>query len=357
MLSYFIKYSFFIYKLQFRNKQTTAEESKNEESKISETTVAPEVSKPRNSEYKPRGTYSARTRKSTLNPSSTATTASGQITEKPIFKYNRKFKAPSTESPKTDVIKSKSVEPSNTIKKPFIRPPVYSRKFKGKSTSGVEISSTESAKSENVANIPQRTVLPRTSYYSRLRNNVKNETTSTTESFKEATSETVTKKSEETVDTPLVFALLNNSEDGEALRIDTQPENNDNHMFIISVTSKESLENNTNEVTNMAEESENMPIVNVSPTISSRLDSDKYKYHANYKDQNSTNDIGKEKGSSTVFPPVRNLQTRKYGRNRKSKDSSSDNTATTPKPRERSIRKFSESFSKTTEASNNGVSI
>lgn len=274
------------------------------------------------------------------------------------MKYSRKFKASTTESPKADIIKSKPVEPSNALKKSFVRPPVYSRKFKGTPASSTETSSTESAKIENSVNIPQKTVLPRTSYYSRLRSNIKNDGTSTTESFNEENPEPASKKTEGTVETPLVFALLNHSEDGEAVRIDSQPENKNNDLFFISVTSKESLENNTNnEVTDMAEESENMPIVNVSPTISSRIDTDKYKYHANFKDQNSTNDVEKGKWSSTVFPPVRNLQTRKYGRNRnKSKDGKEDVQVTSPKPRERSIRKFSESFSKTTEASTNGVS-
>lgn len=313
------------------------------------------MSRPRNSEYKPRGTYSARARKSTSSPSSTtASTVSGQSTEKPAFKYSRKFKAPSTESPKIEV-KSKPVELSSNLKKTFVRPPVYSRKFKGKTST--EASSTESVKIENPS-FTKKTVLPRTSYYSRLRNNVKNEVSSTTEAVVEVTPESEPKTTVESVDAPLVIALLNNSEDRKTARIDDQPENNDNLMFLISVTSKESLENNTNnDVINTAEESENMPILNVSPSASSRLDSDKYKYHATFKDQNSTNDIEKEKGSSTVFPPVRNLQTRKYGRSRvKSKDGKSDVVVTSPKPRERSIRKFSESFSKTTEASTNGVS-
>ncbi|KAF9413410.1 hypothetical protein HW555_008347 [Spodoptera exigua] len=342
---------------RFRNKQTAAEEQKNddkEDTKGAETTVAPEVSKPRNSEYKPRGTYSARARKSTSSPSSTtASTISGQSTEKPTYKYNRKFKAPSTETPKAEV-NSKPVELSNNLKKTFVRPPVYSRKLKGKTST--EASSTETVKIENPS-FTKKMVLPRTSYYSRLRNNVKNELSSTTEAVVEITPESVPTTTSETVDVPLVIALLNNSEDRKTARIDAQPENNDNHMFLISVTSKESTENNTNnDIINTAEESENMPILNVSPTASSRLDSDKYRYHANYKDQNSTNDLDKEKGSSTVIPPVRNLQTRKYGRSRvKSKDGKSDVAVTSPKPRERSIRKFSESFSKTTEASTNGI--
>ncbi|CAB3220829.1 unnamed protein product [Arctia plantaginis] len=343
---------------RWRTKQA-AEEPKVDNivnSKTVETTPAPEVS--RSQTYKPRGTYAPRNRKSTFTPSSTRTTTSGESSsEKSSFKYSRKLKVSTTELPKLDSVKSKSVESSQEIKKPFVRPPFNLRKSKGKNESKLVTSNETTISGNRIRKESlkplQRPTLPRTSFYTKTRNlKTKNDISSTMDPLKEETTEAINKKSEENVETPFVFALLNNS---EAVRIDTQPENKDNHMFLIAVTSKESLENTTsNEVTNTAEESENKPVVNVLPIVSTKQESDRYKYHSNYKDQNLKNTDNKEKTSSTVYPLVRNLQTRKYGRNRTKSVTNKDVVVTSPKTF-RTVRKFSESFSKTTEASNNGI--
>lgn len=317
------------------------------------------MSRPQTSEYKPRGNYGPRNRKLAFTPSSTQTTPPGESSsEKSNFKYNRKFKTSTTESPRLDSVKNTSIESTQVLKKPFVRPPFYSRKSKGK-TEPKLVSSTERVISGNRIRKEsvkpfQRPTLPRTSFYTKTRNlKTKNEISSTIDPPKEETTEIIIKKSENVVETPLVFALLNNS---EAVRVDTQPENKDNHMFLIAVTSKESLENTTsNELSNTAEESENLPVVNVFPAVSTKQDSDRYKYHSNYKEQKFTNSNNKETSSSIVVPLVRNLQTKKYGRNRAKSVTSEDVVVTTPKTF-RTITKFSESFSKTTEASNNGVS-
>lgn len=234
--------------------------------------------------------------------------------------------------------------------------PSYQRKSYPKKNTTTEVPITEprSRNSSIISSAPTiRSALPRTSYYNRSRNNrnnVSSSTTSTTESTEEIISEKdiAQNKKVDTIDMPLIFTLLKNPVNVEEKG---KSKEEDKEMFVIAVTSKESQDNGMlkenllNDVSNTAEESENNPIYNTSPTI---------KYHANYKDLDVTISDNEQQLSSTV-PPVKNIQTRKYARKRtKTFDQYEDLEA--PNPREKGIRKLSEPYSKTTEASTNGVS-
>lgn len=126
-----------------------------------------------------------------------------------------------------------------------------------------------------------------------------------------------------------------------------------NDMFLITVNSKESAEQNiANDVISAPEESENKPIIEDFATTA--------KYHAIYKDPETNNKLDNtEYVTVSTTPAVRNIKTVKSSRTRVKSYDIDEETAKviTPRTRDRSSRKYSESFSKTTEASTNGVSI
>lgn len=184
--------------------------------------------------------------------------------------------------------------------------------------------------------------LPRTSYYSRLRNNGASSTFSTSPSVQEVTESMAEadKKTENIGDSPLIFT------NNHTNMSEFDKEGSGNHKFIITVNSKESVENGTdNEIISKMEESQSKSVINVITTTQ--------RYHATYKDKNNDADSEeKEKTTVTTVPPIRNIQTRKYSRKLlKRRD------PTTPRSKERNLKKYSDTFSKTTEASSNGVSI
>lgn len=311
-------------------------------------TTLPEVTTAKTPEYKPRGTYSSRNKKSTVIASTTEALSTDQNNEK-SQKSIRKFKfSATTELPKTEnVVENKRVEPNGLFKKPLNRPS-FTRKYSIKGTTSTEVS----VDTEAVTTGP---TLSKTSSYSRFRNfrnDATPKTLSSTESFREVTQDSAQKKNENSVDSPLIFSLLGNSDKSSNKVTDVK---NNRLIRKKDSNSKDSLENPLNEVSNMAEESENISVINVLPTILSRMDSDKHKYHANYKDVNPTNAEVTER-SSTVIPLVRNLKTRKYSRKRV-KARLNNTEATTQQARDRNINKYSEAFSKTTEPTSNGVSI
>lgn len=240
----------------------------------------------------------------------------------------------------------------------MVRPSYYSRRNGAKNTitsSEVPIV-IEGGTSEQSQSIEtsSRATLPKTSYYSRLRNKVKNDvqTNSTVETVTEEVVQIpAEKKIESSVDMPLIFSLLENRNQDEtttkiSIGSETKEPEKEKQMFIIAVSSKESAENSTeNDVVNKVEESEVKPVFNYVQTA---------KYHATLKNQES--DVSQSK--EPVTPPIRNIQTRKYGRKRtKPKEVTGDVPEVTPKSRDRNSRKFSDSYSKTTEPSTNGVSI
>ncbi|CAH2063777.1 unnamed protein product, partial [Iphiclides podalirius] len=161
---------------------------------------------------------------------------------------------------------------------------------------------------------------------------------------------TADKKIENTVEMPLIFTLINKP--NKNITADNGYEYNQNDHkgeFLIAVSSKESQENKVeNEIIAKGEESENKPIINVFATTQ--------KYHSNYKDQNL---IDGEKGSTPATPAIRNIQTRKYSRKITKTKDKVESTSVNPvtKAKEKTLRKYSDTFSKTTEASNNGITI
>lgn len=203
---------------------------------------------------------------------------------------------------------------------------------------------------------PSKTLLPKTSYYSRLRNKSRIElSTSTTEAVTEVTKDekTADSKKEDFVDMPLIFSLLKTptlTKTENETTISVIQEQKGKKMFIIAVTSKESPEQSTeNEVSSRSEEIINK--VNSDETLIS-------KFHATYKNHAVVN-VTENKSSAPVevTPAIRNIQTRKYSRPHSATANPNEEAPeVTPKPRERYLRKFSDTYSKTTEPSTNGVS-
>ncbi|XP_045534081.1 uncharacterized threonine-rich GPI-anchored glycoprotein PJ4664.02-like isoform X4 [Papilio machaon] len=330
---------------------TTENDVKNGDEKLSDSPL--DSPKLKSEEYKLRGTYSSRPRKVKTENLKTTTTTSSPNAVKTSYKYTRKLRT-TTSSP----VDFKSSESPRKFKRfesgqspQTASRPLYSRTKIGKNIDkpAETVTDDSSRNNLNTSVLNNSVKLPRTSYYSRLRNNVKNGITTTAESantdinnpFKAA------KKTENTAETPLIYTMLNKQTKAmsEETNSDTKGE------FLLAVSSKESQENNveTDPVTN-AEESENMPVINVFSTTQ--------KYHANYKDQGLGNDRQKnEYVATSATPVIRNIQTRKYTRkifkSKENVESSSVNPVS--KSKERALRKYSDTFSKTTEASTNGI--
>lgn len=269
------------------------------------------------------------------------------------YKFSRKQKIGTTETTNVDnSLKTKRVENnSNLLKKPVIRSSLYSRRNVSKNFSvNSEVPKrVEIDRSDKSLAFKSKPTLPRTSYYSRVRSNLINKTLSTNSSMHSTTEEILTvekvkEKVENTAELPLIYTNTNSvviEKDNKDSEI-----NNDSNNFIITVNSRESTENNTlNEDVDKTEDSGNKPSQNVISTTQ--------KYHATYKD--SSNGVSlQNREKVTVAPPIRNIQTTKYGR--KPLKRKEDLPHVTPKPIVRSSRKYSDTFSKTTEASSNGVS-
>lgn len=207
---------------------------------------------------------------------------------------------------------------------------------------------------------PSKTSLPKTSYYSRLRNKSRNDlSTSTTEAVTVVpeVEKPAESKAEDSVDMPLIFSLLKSPNPTESenetsingVKKQKEPVKG-KKMFIIAVTSKESQEQSTeNEVSSRSEETVN--IVTSDEIMAT-------KYHATYKSHAAGN-VSESKDSVPLeaTPVIRNIQTRKYSRQRTATANSNEEAPeVTRKPRERYLTKFSDTYSKTTEPSTNGVS-
>ncbi|XP_038213121.1 mucin-17-like isoform X10 [Zerene cesonia] len=292
------------------------------------TSTTTEQSKSRSSAYRPRGSYLPRNKKVNSTPSDISSTSASPSTERQ-YKFSRKFKSV-TNAPNTDVVlKTKRVDNSIT-KKPVIRSSLFSRKNDPPNNATV-IPLNENRKRDRVQSanyFKVRRTLPSTSYYSRQRNNI----SSTTETNTVVDTETAIadKKTENSNDLPLIFTYLNNP-----------PKSTNKH----NESEKFSRENSTeNEIINKAEESENKIIVNTEVTTQ--------KYHANYKGDTEPN----QKSVTSATPAIRNIQTRKYGRKPiKTRDQALNSSPVIFKTKERNVRKYSDTFSKTTEAPGNSI--
>ncbi|XP_072941586.1 uncharacterized protein [Epargyreus clarus] len=317
---------------------------------VTETTVAPPKNK--SAEYRPRGTYTPRNRKASSFTSS-STSAPLLNTEKP-YKFSRKFnKISTTTTPRSEnSLKNKRADTTSTVKKPLARSSYYSRKFTvapNLSTQAPAATNNDTSQNTSVVTPKTRGTLPRTAFYSRLRNKVsKKEITSSVEPSKNLNAEVIAeKKSENTAEMPIILTMFSGTSKDVNLQEDNKNKGND--PFIISVTSTESQENSKdNEVVNRIDETEKKPVINVVSTTQ--------KYHAHYNDKNSENiSEQKEKVITGATPPIRNIQTRKYGRKPAKAKDHEEIVFTTPKSREKSLRKYSDTFSKTTEPSTNVI--
>lgn len=194
--------------------------------------------------------------------------------------------------------------------------------------------------------------LPRTSYYSRQRNN-KVSASSTEEPLKESNSvaDTADRKNEDNADMPLIFTLLKPTDAPESNKVENvnQTEKALN-TFVLAVTSKESQETSTeNEMTsNTIDKAGSKPIVDIYSTP---------KYHATYTVPQSINGEEKEIDDTGSLLPIKNIPARKFGRAKTNARSQSNDVPNDLPTRERGSGKFTDTFSKPTEASTNGASI
>lgn len=338
--------------LQLRSKLNVEEES-NKEDKPEQSTATPRVSSTRQPDHKYRSSYSTRNRKfSTQSTSTTAANTIDQNTEKPVYKFNRKLKL-STESPvNTPKVNIKRMETNNLLKRTLNRTP-YSRRNVSKSDlvppsndSNLNIGSALESIAKHKAS------LPRTSYYSRQRNN-KVSASSTEEPLKESNNvaDTADRKKEDNADMPLIFTLLKPTDAPESNKVENvnQTEKALN-TFVLAVTSKESQESSTeNEMTsNTIDKAESTPIVDIYSTP---------KYHATYTVPQSINGEEKEIDDTGSLLPIKNIPVRKFGRAKTNARSQSNDVPNDLPTRERGSGKFTDAFSKPTEASTNGASI
>lgn len=282
-----------------------------------------------------------------------STTVGSSTARTTAYKFNRKNKS-TTELPSSEVIikPTRRPESSSLVKK--VRPASFSRR--NKTTSNTETSMADNDKTESSIE-KNKSTLPKTSYYSRLRNKSRNEaSTSTTEASIEVikVETTVESKKDNPVDMPLIFSLLKSPTPTESetsvngIQEKKEP-GKGKKMFIIAVTSKETQEQSTeNEVSSRSEEIVN--IVSSDEMMNS-------KFHATYKNHTAVNSSKNKGESQEVTPSIRNIRTRKYSRQRTATANTNEEASeATPRSRERNLRKFSDTYSKTTEASTNGVS-
>ena len=346
---------FYITNFQLRSK-INLEENKNEsrinDTQQEETTPAPKQFRPKSSEYRLRGSYIPRSKKSSTFSSSTdSLTAVSPVTQR-SYKFSRKQKIGTTETINVDnSVKSKRIENSNNnnnlFKKPVIRSSLYTRRnlTRNFSVNSEVPKRVEIDRSDKSFTLKPKSILSRTSYYSRVRSNSINKTLPTNSSVQSTTEEilTVEKKVEDTAELPLIYTNANSA---TTVRngIKDNEYKNDNQNFVITVNNKESTENDTlNDEVDKIEE--NKPPLNVISTTQ--------KYHATYKD-NSNDILLQNREKVTAVPSIRNIQTRKYGR--KTSRRKEDVSSVTTKSIVKSSRKYGDTFSKTTEPSSNGVS-
>lgn len=289
---------------------------------------------------------------SSISSSTISTTSFRSVAQRP-YKYSRKQKIVTTETPEVDnSLKSKRLESNNNLfKKPVLRSSLYSRRNFSKN---VNVSSEvpkiiEIDRSDKSPSFKPKQILPRTSYYSRLKNKTESKNVTTDASIQATTEEIkiAEKKEENTAEISLIYTNSNSAAKIDEKNDKDNEHKNENQNFIITVNSKESLENSTaNEIISKADENGTKPMNNIINTTQ--------KYHATYKDTNKDISL-QNREIITVTPPIRNIQTRKNGR--KPSKRREEISIVTPKPTARSLRKYSDTFSKTTEPSSNGVSI
>ncbi|XP_022124449.2 mucin-3A isoform X6 [Pieris rapae] len=327
-------------KLRIEEKNKKADEQEALSLGSTSTTTTSEAPKPRSIPFRPRGTYLSRSKKPNVTKSTTENIsyASRPSLENP-YKFSKRIKS-STEPSMTDItLKTKRLD--SLPKKQVIRSSLFSRKNDPVNKNITVIPLNENRKHDRVqsgSNFKARRTLPNTTYYSRLRNNTKLYMTETSYVEKNTETPIADKKVGNSADMPLIFTYLN----GPGLSDKLQP-SIENTAPVLN--SKESQENSTeNEIVNKAEESENKLIINTDVTTP--------KYHANYKEN-----MQSEKAITSATPAIRNIKTRKYARKQeKGKDQETNTPSVIFKSKDRNVRKYGDTFSKTTESPANSIS-
>ncbi|XP_045519074.1 mucin-17-like isoform X2 [Pieris brassicae] len=326
-------------KLRIEEQSKKADEQEALSLGLTTTTTTAESTKPRSIPFRPRGTYLSRSKKPNATKSTTENinNVTRPSLENP-YKFSKRIKS-STEPSRTDnTLKTKRLD--TMPKKQVIRSSLFSRKNDPVNKNITVIPLNENRKHDRVqsgSNVKGRRTLPNTRYYSRLRNNTKLYLTETSYLEKNTETPIADKKVGNSADVPLIFTYLN----GPSLSDKLKP-TIENTAPVLN--SKESQENSTeNEIVNKAEESENKLIINTDVTTP--------KYHANYKEN-----MQREKVITSATPAIRNIKTRKYARKQeKAKDQGTNTPSVIFKSRDRNVRKYGDTFSKTTESPANSI--
>ncbi|XP_047519556.1 uncharacterized protein LOC125059248 isoform X22 [Pieris napi] len=321
-------------KLQNEEKSKKGDEQEALSLGLTSTTTTSEAPKSRSIPFRPRGTYLSRSKKPNATKSTTENinNATRPSLENP-YKFSKRILS-STEPSRTDItLKTKRLD--SLPKKQVIRSSLFSRKNDPVNKNITVIPLNENRKHDRVQsgnNLKARRTLPSTTYYSRLRNNTKLYLTETSYIEKNTETPIADKKVGNSADMPLIFTYLN----GPSLSDKLQPTKAAENTAPV-LKGKEMQENSTeNEILNKAEESENKLIINTDITTP--------KYHANYKEN-----IQSEKAITSATPEIRNIKTRKYARKQEKAKVQGTNTPSF-KSKDRNVRKYGDTFSKTTES-------
>ncbi|XP_047519548.1 uncharacterized threonine-rich GPI-anchored glycoprotein PJ4664.02-like isoform X14 [Pieris napi] len=327
-------------KLQNEEKSKKGDEQEALSLGLTSTTTTSEAPKSRSIPFRPRGTYLSRSKKPNATKSTTENinNATRPSLENP-YKFSKRILS-STEPSRTDItLKTKRLD--SLPKKQVIRSSLFSRKNDPVNKNITVIPLNENRKHDRVQsgnNLKARRTLPSTTYYSRLRNNTKLYLTETSYIEKNTETPIADKKVGNSADMPLIFTYLN----GPSLSDKLQPTKAAENTAPV-LKGKEMQENSTeNEILNKAEESENKLIINTDITTP--------KYHANYKEN-----IQSEKAITSATPEIRNIKTRKYARKQEKAKVQGTNTPSF-KSKDRNVRKYGDTFSKTTESPANSIS-
>lgn len=293
----------------------------------------------------------------------TSTESALPSSERARFKYNRKFKPPSTESSKLTT-KSEKNDTRGSSKRTLSRTSYYSRlrnsRTEKSSTLPSIIESNNKTEIPNSAIKNNKNIFKRPLYVSRLRTskdvittepNVQTTSAITTEELNNenpvsvATNEIVSNK-------PLLYIHSRNLNSTDSMSLDAVSGNEDlpinDNIEMVILLPKNTVENN--EIINKSEESDNVELIQMMTTP---------KYHASYKDFDEEFQKDDKPILSSKIPPIRNIQSHKYA-GRKQNDNelfSNDEVDSTPKSRVTNNPKYIDSFSRQPTTVTNGVSL
>lgn len=344
-LKYYYKIQIFIfqfYKHSFDNK-TKENSEKSTVNKSESQQLNNQIRKP---DFKNRTSYLSKYRKATtFTPSTTTTTTlPTSNNERSRYKFNRKFKTSSTESSKLSPNKVDTV----VQKKALTRTSYYSR-LRSSRLNNTSTEKTEININSNGIDSSVTTKSPLMSTTTADNGNV----VSTVEQKNQINGikSTVSSIKEPIVTEPINYYQERNLNKNDIASLDENNNvsavENNNEVVVIPLLETAPVDDN-NKFSNKNEEMENVDQYQMIYTTP--------KYHSSFRGNNKPKSIVVDNVLTTTEPPIRNLHTRKNaGRIKNEMEVDINNVHT--KVRENNMRKYSDTFPKSTTAMMNGVSF